>query len=558
MADPNSYDRRTFLARGAKAAAGATILGGGSSLLAACGTSSTGGGGPSGLPTTGGVSSATPKSGGSLTMAVESEVNGFNPRTGRFDPGGIIYARSVFDPLAAYASDGSVRPYLAQSITHNSDYTQWTITLRPNVVFHDGTPCDAAAVKLNLDGLAAAPLTGPALTNMAGTQVTGPLTVVVSTKEPWVAFPAYLTGQLGFVAAPSMLNSPGGGTDHPVGTGPFVFKEWVPNDHFTATKNPHYWRSGLPYLDQITYHPLPDIQGRDNSLNSGTIDLLHSSDTDTIVAFRNDNSVQLITDAANHVGEPDNDFIMLNTLAPPLDDVRVRTALAYATDKQTIINTSYNGLTQPSNGPFPPGTPWFADTGYPQYNPSKARDLIQQVQREKGSISFELGTTNTPKQLQIVQLIQSMWQAVGVQTTIAQVEQTQFILNALIGKYHAYTWRQFAGPDPDVNYVWWSIPDAAPIGQSALNFARNKDQQVQQALDTGRTQSDQATRNSAYQTIGKRFGADVPYLWIQRTLWAVAAKNKVMNFNGGTLPDGSQVLPMTGGIIWTTFTWLNT
>jgi peptide/nickel transport system substrate-binding protein len=549
---PDPYDRRSFLGQGLRTAAGLSVLGSaGSGLLAACGSSS--GGSPVGSAS--GISHGTPKRGGTLNVGVEAEINGFNPRTARFDSTGILYARTVFDPLAAYAVDGTVKPYLAQSITHNADYTQWTITVRPNITFHDGSPLDANAVKINLDGLVASPLTGPALAPLQSTAVTGPLTVVVTMKDPWVPFPSYLTEQLGFVAAPSMFSSSNGGADNPIGTGPFVFKEWVPNGHFSASRNAKYWRHGLPYLDEVTYHPIPDTQSRDNGLKSGTLDIIHSSDTDTVQAFQHESGFQLVTDANNHVGEPDISFIMVNTANSPLNDVRLRQALAYSTDKNQVIAVIDNGLTQPVDGPFPPGTTWNGSTGYPSFDPSKAVPLVQAVEREHGPINLELGTTNTPKNLSTIQLIQQMWKRAGIQTHLVQIEQTQFINNALEGQYQVYTWRQFAAPDPDANYVWWSETNAAPIGSTSLNFARNKDPQIQSALQTGRTSSDPATRNEAYKTIAKRFGVDIPYIWLNRTLWALVGNSSTMNFNGGTLPDGSQSLPMTSGVFWVTTTW---
>ena len=96
-----------------------------------------------------GISTATPKKGGQLIFGVEAEEKGFCPTQGTFDDSGILYARTVFDPLAIIAADGNVQPYLAQSVTPNTDYTVWTITMRPNLVFHNGTPCDGAAVAAN-------------------------------------------------------------------------------------------------------------------------------------------------------------------------------------------------------------------------------------------------------------------------------------------------------------------------------------------------------------------------------------------------------------------------
>ena len=129
---PDQIDRRSFLARSALAAGGLAAAGGVGGLLSACGSGSGGGGSLSSGPRNG-ISTATPKKGGELVFGVEAEEQGFDPATGRFDETGVLYARTVFDPLTIIAADGSVQPYLAQAITPNSDYTVWTITARPNV-----------------------------------------------------------------------------------------------------------------------------------------------------------------------------------------------------------------------------------------------------------------------------------------------------------------------------------------------------------------------------------------------------------------------------------------
>ena len=125
-------------------------------------------------------------------------------------------------------------------------------------MFHDGTPCNGAALVTNLEAQAKSLLTGVVVSpTLVSITQTGPLAATISFKSPWVPFPYYLAGgiggQIAYLAAPSMLSNPNG-TTHPVGTGPFVFQEWVPNDHFTATANPNYWRHGhaLPALRSPT------------------------------------------------------------------------------------------------------------------------------------------------------------------------------------------------------------------------------------------------------------------------------------------------------------------
>jgi peptide/nickel transport system substrate-binding protein len=505
---------------------------------------------------TGSKSSGTPVAGGKLIMATEAEIDGFDPTKNRFDITGLTYAETVFDPLMAFGKDLKVHPYLAQSMTPNADYTVWTIKVRSGVTFHNGDPLTADAVKANLDAHLKSPLTSPAIANIASVEKVDDMTVAVHMKAPWVVFPMYLTGQIGYVADPKMLADPNG-SRHPIGTGPFVFKEWVPGNHFSATKNPNYWQKGLPYLDEVEYRPIVEVQSRASSLKAGTIDLMHTTDPDTIVEFRKDKSVSIVDDSKS-AGEHEETFFMLDTAKPPLDDVRVRQALAYATDRRKVVNTVYAGILPDATGPFDANSPFHSDTGYPDFNLQKAKDLVAQYEKDHGKITFELGTTNSAKNLEATQLVQDMWKQAGINTTIKQVEQSQYILNALVGNFQAYQWRQFGEPDPDGDFVWWSSFTAAPIGSLSLNFARNKDPQVDKDLTTGRTSPDQATRTAAYQDIAKRFGQDIPYIWIGTTVWAVASKPKVQGVTTWTMPDGTPGLDvLLAGRFLMTHVWVS-
>ena len=152
-------DRRSFLARSAATGAGLAIVGTSGGLLAAC-SSGSGSSSSSGGTHPDGISSATPRRGGSLIFGTEAEEEGFSPTQSTFDTTGILYCRTVFDPLAIIAADGTVAPYLASSITPNADFTAWTITIRDGVTFHNGEPCDGAALTANLLAQQKAALTG--------------------------------------------------------------------------------------------------------------------------------------------------------------------------------------------------------------------------------------------------------------------------------------------------------------------------------------------------------------------------------------------------------------
>jgi ABC-type transport system substrate-binding protein len=549
------FDRRTLLAGGAAAAAGfagASALGMGWDGIVGATTNG---------PGRNGVTKATPKRGGSLVFGVDAEEQGFDPTQAQFDEVGVMYARTVFDPLTIILTNGDWAPYLAQSVVPNSSYTAWTITLRPNVVFHDGTPCNGAALLTNLRAQSKSLLNGvvinPTLLSIAQT---GPLAVTITFKSPWVPFPYYLAGgiggQIAYVVAPSMLASKTG-TSNPVGTGPFVFKEWIPNDHFTATANPHYWRPGLPYLSQITFKPIPDESARSEALESGTIDLMVTDTTQIINQYRGNHSYSYIDDSTHVAGEPDMNCVQLNCLAPPFNDANVRLAAAMAINRRQYAQVIDEGVLPVSTGLFVPGSPYYSTTPYPAYDPSRAAALVKQIEKKTGGpISFTLGNTNGPVSVRQQAYLQQAWQSVGFHVKTPLIEQNAFINNALAGEYQALNWRQFGAVDPDLNYIFWSTTTVSS-GSLSINMARNADPTIETALLAGRSSTEPSVRQAAYKTVNKRLAVDLPYLWLDRAVWAVIGDPTVQNFNNPTTPQGQPAFGMIGGSIWPTQIWIS-
>jgi peptide/nickel transport system substrate-binding protein len=551
------YNRRTFLGRGAVTAAGLALAGsGGGVLLSACGGSTSPKG--SGTATTSpGVSTATPVRGGSVIIGVSSEIDGFLPSQSHFDATGIVYASTVFDTLTALAADGSIRPHLASSVTPNTDLTQWTVGLRPNVRFHDGSPLTADVVVQNFHAIKTSALTAQAVAAISSCTASGDLAVVFACDEPLVAFPAYLSTQIGYIIALAQLNNPGNAAQTmPIGTGPFKYKSWEPNVEFVVEKNPDYWQKGLPYLDSITYKPIIEDESRENSLKSGTIDLMVSHDPGIIRDLRDSSSFQQVTDLYTSVIEPDMDFICLNCESGPTADKTVRQALAYATNAEEVVKLFGDGVQTVNTSLYPPGSPYrAADNGYPQFNLAKAKQLVAQAApNHGGSVAIELIDIPDPRQALIIQALQSMWQAAGMKVTLAQTQQVTYIDELVAGSFQAAADEQFAAPDPDLNYVWLSPTTANP--PIALNFARNKDPRMESALQQGRTHSDKAARVEAYQMVDKLLSDDLPYLWFSRASWSITGNTTVQNFANPILPDGTKGFPFAGGVFSPTQIWM--
>jgi ABC-type transport system substrate-binding protein len=545
-----SFDRRSFLAGGLALGAGAALAGALGDAGVAGATFTNGQG-------LNGISTAKPKRGGSVTMGIDTEEQGFNPTTARYDEGGFMYGRTVFDPIAIVNAKGQVEPYLAQSITSNSDFTAFTITLRNGIVFHDGTPLDGEALYKNIEAAATSLTTGPAFaTNIKGATVSGPMSVTINMKSSWAPFPYYLAqAQTGYVAAPSMLAAANGGTANPVGTGPFVFKEWVPNSHFTATRNPHYWRSGYPYLDSITYKPIVNAASRAAALETGEVDMIHTNDPNGILMFRGNKKYAYYDNSGQIVGQPTVQCIQLNTSVAPINNRDVRVAMAKCINQQQYVKVINKGVNAPMHGLFIPGSPYYTKTAYPSHDPHGAAQLISKVQQQTGQqVSFTLLTLSDPEVLAAAQFLQQAWQTAGMKVNLNIISQATIINNALAGKYQATLWRQFGAVDPDLNYVWWTTQLAS--GPIALNMARNVDPRIQTALVAGRTTSNKADRIKAYQQVNQYLGQDVPYLWLARDQWAVIANPKVQNFANPKTPQGSQAVAFDEGVLWPTQIWV--
>jgi peptide/nickel transport system substrate-binding protein len=545
-----SFDRRSFLAGGLALGAGAALAGGLPDGFA--GANTTNG------PGRNGISTAKPKRGGSVTFGIDTEESGFNPATARWDEGGFLYGRTVFDPLAIVDTQGNVQPYLAQSITSNPDFTAFTITLRPNIVFHDGTPLDGQALYANIEAQATSILTGPAFaTNIKGASVSGPMAVTITMKNPWAPFPYYLAqAQTAYVAAPSMLKAADGGTTNPVGTGPYVFSDWVPNSHMTANRNPKYWRSGYPYLDSITYKPIINANSRAQALQTGEIDMMHTNDPNGLLQFRGNKKFSYYDNSGQVLGQPTVQCIMLNTSVAPLNNQDLRKAMAMSINRTQYTKVIDKGVNSPMNGLFIPGSPYYTKTAYPSYDPKGAAALVKKVQQQTGKQpTFDLNSLSDPQTLAAAQFLQQAWQTAGMKVNINIIAQATIINNALAGTYQATLWRQFGSVDPDLNYVWFTSQLAS--GPLALNMARNVDPRIQAALLAGRTTSNKAARTKSYQQVNQSLAEDIPYLWLARDTWAVVANPKVQNFTNPKTVSGTKAVAFDEGVLWPTQMWVN-
>lgn len=524
------------------------------------GTATTAGGGDDGEEAEG---EGEPTPGGSITYALEAEsTGGFCLNSAQLAISGIMVAQTIYDTLTVPNADGEYVPYLAESVESNEAADEWTITLRDGVTFHNGEALDAEAVKLNLDSYrganpdSIAPLFTFVFQNIEDVQVADPLTVVVTTKEPWAAFPAYLfsSGRLGMMA-PEQIGDAENCPRNLIGTGPFQLEEWVPNDHLTAVRFEDYWRAdeGLPYLDEITFRPVTDGGQRVNGLETGQFQIVHSSGAQEIL------DMQELADGGEFDLEQSDAFAevsytLLNASKPPFDDVTARRAVAAAVDRAELNELINDGLNTLAQGPFSEDSlGYLDDTGLPAHDPDEARRLVEEYKAANGGqFAFELVWSGTdPNTKQLADEIAQQLRDVGIEATVGNTaDQSQFINDALGGNFQAFVWRNHPGGDPDLQYVWWH-------SGSPVNFGRINDPEVDRLLDEGRSETDTEARSQIYEDLNRRFGEQAYNIWSWFTLWGIGSAANVHGLLGPELPGGGgQPFPVLAGWHQTVGIWV--
>lgn len=498
-----------------------------------------------------GGAASTPVYGGELVYGMEAaNSDGWCLPEAQLAISGIQVARSIYDTLTAPNADGEYVPFLAESVEHNEDFTQWTITLRDGVQFHDGSPLTAEVVKNNLDAYRGEyPARQPLLTafvfeNIAAVDVVDDLTLTVTTATPWPAFPAYLyySGRVGIMAQ-AQLDDPDTCDSQLIGTGPFMLEEWQVADFLSATRNPNYWQEDadgnqLPYLDGVTYRTFTEPTARTNALLSGEISALHTptaGETETLLAEADAGNVKVESSAER--GEVA--YLLFNSSKAPFDSLTARTAVATALDREEYREVVSLGLADIASGPFAPGVMgYLEDTGMPEYDLEKAKELVAQYEAETGQpFAFTITALAGSDSLNTAQFIQQQLGEAGIDVSIKSVEQAVEISTALGNDWQMLVWRNHPGDDPDTQYIWW-------YGGSPTNFGKFDDPEINALLDKGRVTTDPAEREKIYQDLNRLFAEKLYNVWTTWTVWTVATATDVEwgpnGIYGPDLPDGSK------------------
>ena len=369
------------------------------------------------------AAATAPRRGGTLVYASENEATSLDPPY--VSDGASVNASSMlYNGLVKFTPDLKIQPDLAAGWT--VDRTVWTFRLRSGVTFHDGTALDAPAVEAHFTRLL-----GPEKPLRASqwvpfverVQALDALTVRFTTKLVDPFFLARLASPTGAIESPAAFAKSGKDlARHPVGTGPFRFREWIEDDHITLDRHDRFW-GGPPRLDAVVIRPLPDLNARVIALTSGNVQLARGIPPEQVARVEANPRLEIATTDGLSTW-----FIGMNVLKKPFADLRVRQALNYAVDKLAVVKNIYGGMGIVSGDVVAKGAVGFSPvSGFP-YNPVKARQLLAAAGYPNGFATTMLVTNGAyPKELELEQFIQEQWATVGVRVTLQTAEYVRYL-----------------------------------------------------------------------------------------------------------------------------------
>ncbi len=354
--------------------------------------------------------------GGELSVAISTEPPGLDPTTNAAAVIKLLLHHNVYECLVQFDAQARLHGQLAQSWEVSEDGLRYAFHLRDGVLFHDGTPCDADAVRRSflrtLD-----PKTGHPNRSfyaaVADVRAEGN-TVQFILSRPYAPF-------LALLALGDSVVVPGHRTDlalRPVGTGPFRFGEWRPADRLTLVRNEGYYLPGTPKLERVTFRFIPDPSAQLAALRAGDVDLVVEVTPEIAAALGRDPRFAVVWGPSNVV-----QVLAINNARSPLDQLAVRQAIAHAVDRGRIIAQVFYGYGTPIGSHLTPAVPYYTDLThlYP-YDPEVARALLRSAGYGGGLSLRMVLPSNYAQHVRTGEFIAAQLAAVGIRVSIELVD----------------------------------------------------------------------------------------------------------------------------------------
>ena len=446
-----------------------------------------------------------PVSGGTLKAAWDAEWASLDPHLSSAYSSFAVLA-NVVESLTEFDDNGQLVPMLAESWEQSDDGLTWTFTLREGVTFSNGRDFTAEDVKFSYDRILDPVLGSGRVENVGGEgaqwEVIDTYTVSVTTETPVGILPVQLAGSAGGAIIAHESVDDEGQVVIPIGTGPFTIEDLQGTTALTLVKNPNYWQEGLPYLDAVDIQVLPEDAPREAALLGGEVDWILSVSAPGFDALNDDPDI-----VVDEVGNLGYQYMGLNLEHPPLDDVRVRQALAYAIDRQQLCDAGDFGRCVVTQGPTGTTSAWHSDYSPYDQDIEKAKQLLAEAGYPDGFDIEIMPTVTYQNTVRRAEVLQQQLAAIGVNVTINAPEWSQWLELEGAGNYDIYTCGWTGLTDGNDFYYLQHHTD------EVFNFTGYSNPEFDRLVEEALTISDFDERYALYEQANKILVDEAPYIY---------------------------------------------
>ena len=436
------------------------------------------------------------------------------------------------------------QPLLAQSWTISPDGLRYTFKLRPNVKWHDGQPFTSADVRYTVMELLKKlhPRGRSSFAKVVAVDTPDALTAVIRLSEP---SPPMLTALASSYESPMAPRHLFEGTDaaanpyisKPVGTGPFVFKEWQKGSHIVLERNPAYWRAGKPMLQRIVFRIINDASARAAGLESGELQIGGLSPVPLTDMARRAKNPALAIETRGYAYMSPFMLIELNLRRPPLNDVRVRQAIAHAIDRKRMTQIVWMGYGQPAVSPIPSPVTTFHSTDLPgyDYDPEKAKKLLDEAGLKPGAggVRFKMTHDFIPlgsDYQRTGEFIKQQLGRVGIEVELRSQDLPGFFRRVFTEYDFDSTslyYGAFADPTQGVQRLYWS--KSIQKGVVFTNATDYRSADMDRVIEAGQRETDPLKRKALYDEMQRIAMTDLPVIPLMETRFITVASSKLKN-----------------------------
>lgn len=448
----------------------------------------------------------------------------------------IMVAKTLYNTLVRFSFDDGVTPVpdLAESWSSNEDASQWTFDLRDDVTWHDGEPFTADDVVFTIETIVD-PATGSRWSSgFSGLQSVEALddhTVRFTFEEPFAPMLTVLAYNIAMVPehvlAGQDLSNPEAFRRDPIGTGPFRFVEQVSGSYLTVEANPDY-HEGVPEIDRVRFRVTPDVNSQVAQLLTGELDV-----TWTVEPVHYDRVSQSDELEITEVNISRWDWMPLNLENPLFQDARVRRALAYGLDRETMVERILGGQGEVAQGPIPPVIDWVPRDGVEQieHDPEQALALLAEagwtlddddmLRNEQGEpFAFTLlADRGNPTRDQLYLYAQQAWQSLGMDVDIETTEWNTVLARYREGDYDTRLGWWVIKPDPDLYDYFHTEGD--------LNSIRYSNPEIDELLEAGRATTDREERAEIYNEVQQILALEQPGIFLHYPVEVRAVNERI-------------------------------